>query len=80
MARETRTKLNAEVDSERGRVESQIAQKIGEAEKRIAATKEKALASVNEIATETAGDVVRKLIGEPVAPDEVKNALKPAAE
>lgn len=80
MARETRAKLNAEVENERARVESQIAQKLGEAEKRIAATKAKALASVNEIATETAGDVVRKLIGEPVAPDEVRQALQPAAE
>src|SRR5512134_2245309 len=44
MAREMRAKLSAEVDNERGRVESQIAAKIGEAEKRIAATKEKALA------------------------------------
>ena len=80
MARETRAKLNAEVENERGRVEGQITQKIGEAEKRIAVTKEKALASVNEIATDTAGEVVRKLLGEPVAPDEVKKALQPAAE
>jgi F-type H+-transporting ATPase subunit b len=79
MAREMRTKLSAEVDNERGRVDNQIAAKIGEAEKRIAATKEKALVSVNEIATETAGEVVRKLIGEPVGADEVKKALQPAA-
>ncbi|HJU76739.1 MAG TPA: hypothetical protein VJ597_02270 [Sphingomicrobium sp.] len=80
MAREMRAKLNSEVDRERGRVDGQIGQKLAEAEKRIAATKEKALASVNEIATDTAGEVVRKLLGEPVAPDEVKKALQPAAE
>ena len=80
MAREMRAKLNTEVERERGRVEAQIGQKLGEAEKRIAATKEKALTSVNEIATDTAGEVVRKLLGEPVAPDEVKKALQPAAE
>ena len=45
------------------RVDEQIAAKLADAETRIAATKTKALASVDEIATETASAVVEKLSG-----------------
>ena len=39
-----------------------------------------ALASVNEIAVETASAVVSKLLGEDVSPAEAKKFLQPAAE
>jgi F-type H+-transporting ATPase subunit b len=79
IARETRDRLSAEVDKEKAKVDAQIAAKIADAETRINATKTKALASVNEIAVETAGAVLNKLIGETVSADEIKKAMAPGA-
>ncbi len=70
-----RDSLTAEVDRERVKVEAQIAQKLAEAETRIEQTKTRALSSVNEIATETAGAIVKKLIGADVSKDELQKAL-----
>jgi F-type H+-transporting ATPase subunit b len=67
--------LTAEVDKERARVEAEIARKVADAETRIEQTKSRALASVNDIATETAGAIVKKLIGADVSPDELQKAL-----
>jgi F-type H+-transporting ATPase subunit b len=67
--------LAAEVDKERVRVEAQIGEKVAEAEARIEQTKSRALASVNDIATETAGAIVKKLIGADVTQDELQKAL-----
>jgi F-type H+-transporting ATPase subunit b len=80
LAKDMRDKLAAETDKERTSVEEQLAAKLADAETRIAATKTKALSSVNEIAAETAGAVVSKLLGEDVSPAEVKKVLQPAAE
>lgn len=76
MAKDVRDRLAADTEAERNRVESELAAKIADAEARIAATKSKALASVDEIAAETATAVVGKLLGEDVSPAEVKNALQ----
>jgi F-type H+-transporting ATPase subunit b len=67
--------LTAEVDKERARVEAEIARKVADAEARIEQTKSRALASVNDIATETASAIVKKLIGADVSPDELQKAL-----
>ena len=75
IAKAMRDKLTAEVDKERARVEAQIAQKVAEAEARIEQTKSRALASVNDIATETAGAIVKKLIDADVSKDELQKAL-----
>jgi F-type H+-transporting ATPase subunit b len=77
IARETRDRLAGEVEQERARVEAQIAAQLAEAEKRITDMKSKALAQVNEIATEIAGAIVAKLIGTQVSADEVRHALQP---
>ena len=69
------------VETERARIEAEIAARISEAEKRIAAAKARALASVGEIANEVTSAIVSKLIDEEVTTDEVKSALvKHAAE
>jgi len=52
MAKEMRDKLAAETDKERASVEGELSAKLADAEARIAATKTKALSSVNEIAAE----------------------------
>jgi F-type H+-transporting ATPase subunit b len=70
-----RDSLTAEVDKERAKVEAEIARKVADAEARIEQTKSRALASVNDIATETAGAIVKKLIGADVSPDELQKAL-----
>ncbi len=80
MTKDMREKLNADTEKERASVESRLSAKLTEAEKRIAATKVKALSSVDEIATETASAVVSKLLGENVSAAEVRKALQPAAE
>jgi F-type H+-transporting ATPase subunit b len=67
--------LTAEVDKERARVEAEIARKVADAEARIEQTKSRALSSVNDIATETAGAIVKKLIGADVSQDELQKAL-----
>ncbi|MFA5948961.1 MAG: F0F1 ATP synthase subunit B [Hyphomicrobium sp.] len=75
IARQTRESLNAAVERERAAVEAQLAQKLGDAEVRIAATKSKALASVNDIAGETVTAIVGRLAGQTVTTDEVAAAL-----
>jgi F-type H+-transporting ATPase subunit b len=75
IAKETRDKLASEVDKERAKVEAQIAAKLAEAEASIAQTKGKALANVQDIATDLAGAIVVKLIGKEVTHDELRKAL-----
>jgi len=77
IARETREKLAAEVDEERARVDAQVNAKLADAEKRISDMKSAALAQVNQIATDTAGTIVEKLIGAEVSVDDARRALEP---
>jgi F-type H+-transporting ATPase subunit b len=75
LAKEVRDSLAAETEKERSRVEGELNAKLSEAEKRIAETKAKALVSVDEIAAETAGEVVHKLLGVEVSLPDIKKAL-----
>jgi F-type H+-transporting ATPase subunit b len=75
LAKGMRDGLAAEIDAERSKVEAQIAHKVSDAEARITQTKTRALASVNEIAADTAGAIVAKLLGKEVSKDEVQKAL-----
>jgi F-type H+-transporting ATPase subunit b len=70
-----RETLSAEMEKERGTVETQIAAKLAEAEARIAQTKAGALAGVSDIAGELAGAIVARLSGRKVSKDEVAKAL-----
>jgi len=79
IAKETRETLAAATDAKKAGAEKQLAAKLQEAETRIAATKAKALTAVSDIAAETAGAIVSKLIGQNVTPDEVKKILGPTA-
>jgi F-type H+-transporting ATPase subunit b len=81
IVKDMRDKLNAEADKERGKVEAQINRQLTDAEKRIAQSKAKALASVDDIAGEVAAAVVARLLGKEVSRDEVQKArLRRAAE
>jgi F-type H+-transporting ATPase subunit b len=80
LARETQSRVGAEVDKERARVDTEIGAKLADAESRIAATKSQALTSVNDIAADTASAIVGRLLGEEARPDEVAAALKSVGE
>ena len=75
IAKQTRETLSGESDKEKAAIDKQIAAKLADAEARIATTKVKALASVSEVAADTAGAMVKQLIGADVSADEVKRAL-----
>lgn len=73
--KETRAQVTAENERAKSSAETQLAAKVAEAEARIVATKSKAMASVSDIATETAGAVVNRLLGTMPSVDEIKKAL-----
>lgn len=62
IAQETRDRLSAETDSHRADLEGQLASRIADAEKRIAATKESALGNVREVAVDVADAIVGQLL------------------
>ena len=68
-------KLTTEVDADRSKLDAEIAAQVAAAEDRIAQGRARAMAGVGEIAGETAGAIVAKLIGGEVSQDEVKRAL-----
>jgi F-type H+-transporting ATPase subunit b len=75
LAKEVQAKLTTEVDAERARIDAQIARQVADAEARIAQNRARAMAGVGDIAGETAGAIVAKLIGKEASPDEVRRAL-----
>lgn len=79
IAKQTREKLASETDAEKSRAEAGISAKLLDADKRILATKDKALTAVNDIAADTARAVVAKLVGHDVSLDDVKKVLQPVA-
>lgn len=75
LAKTTRDGITAQLDAERQRADREIAAKLAETDKRIADTKTRALAGVNDIATDTAGAIVSRLIGKDVPAEEIRRAL-----
>jgi F-type H+-transporting ATPase subunit b len=66
-AQAARDKINAETDAKRKALEDQLAEKLSEAEARIAGNRAAAMANVAAIAKDTTGFIVERLIGR--APD-----------
>ena len=64
---ENREKLNAASEAERKALEERLSHKLNEAEKTIAATRQKAMSNVRGIAADAAAALVQRLTG--VAPD-----------
>ena len=64
---ETRERLNAAAEAERKTLEQRLTQKLAEAEKTIAATREAAMSNVRGIAADAAAAIVQRLSG--VLPD-----------
>jgi len=65
-------------DAERQKVEKKLAKKLSDAETRIASIRDKAMADVGAIASETTEAVVKQLIGGTVTKTEITKALKAA--
>jgi len=68
-------RLAAEIDKERAKVDAEIADKLAAAEARIAQSKARAMAGVGEIAGDTAGAIVARLLGKEPSKDDVQRAL-----
>ncbi len=64
IAQETRDRLTAETDAHRADLEGQLAARIADAEKRIAATKDQALSSVRDVAVDVADAITQQLLGD----------------
>jgi F-type H+-transporting ATPase subunit b len=77
IARESREQMAGEVNAERAKADAEFAAKLAEADARIATMKADAMSHVGEIAADTAADVVKKLIGADVTPDEIRAAVQP---
>jgi F-type H+-transporting ATPase subunit b len=75
LAKEVQAKLAAEVDAERAKLDAQITGLVSGAEARIAQERSRAMAGIGDIAGQTAGAIVAKLIGKEASADEVKRAL-----
>jgi F-type H+-transporting ATPase subunit b len=60
---ETREKLNAAAELERKSLEDKLSQRLGEAEKTIASTREAAMRNVRGIAADAAAAIVQRLTG-----------------
>lgn len=63
IAQDTRTKVMAEIDAEQASHDATLGKKIKDAEAKIAKLKATAMASVEEIAGESAADIVASLTG-----------------
>ena len=77
IAQGARNKLKDEVAAERAALEHDLAAKSAEAEARIHQAKVSALKDVNAVASETAAEIVRRLIG--VAPSQPESSAAVAA-
>lgn len=75
LAKEMRDRVSAELDRERKRVDEANASKLAETEARIADTKSKALANVDQLAAETAAAIVERLIGQPAQPSDASQRM-----
>ena len=75
IAQEANNKLKDEVAAERAALERYLAARLAEAEKRILQAKTSALKDVNEVASETASEIVRSLIGMAPSKPEVSAAV-----
>jgi F-type H+-transporting ATPase subunit b len=75
IAQEANNKLKDEVAAERAALERDLAARSVEAEKRIHQAKTSALKDVNQVASETAAEIVRTLIGVAPSKPEVSAAV-----
>jgi F-type H+-transporting ATPase subunit b len=76
IAKSTRDTVNADVAKQQAALDAQLATKASEAEGKIAKSKAKALESVDEIAAETASEIIATLTGSKVTKADIAKALR----
>ena len=76
IAKETADTLRAETDRLKAEIDAKLAKDAEAAEARIRATKNAALANLNALATDVAGVVVSKLLGEQADAGMIANAVE----
>ena len=74
--REAREKLDAELNGRRSALDSQLAEKTAETEKRVQAFLERASGEMEAMTAGVVGDIVKELAGIEVSDQEVKAALR----
>lgn len=79
MAKENRDSVAAELEKKRLIAEADDQARIAAAEQRIVAMKDNAMLQVTTISTETAQELIRKLIGTEVSAEEIGRVMQPAA-
>ena len=75
IAQEATDKAKAEAAAEREKVEAELAAKLSESEAHIAEIKKKALGEVDTIASDTATEIITRLIGGKVTKADVSKAV-----
>lgn len=78
IAKDVREKLAADTEAKRADVEAKIAARLSAAEAQIASAKASALQSIEVVAVDVAGQIVKTLVGQDVSADDVKRALAAA--
>jgi F-type H+-transporting ATPase subunit b len=80
IAADNRGKLTAELDGERAKLDGSLSAKIADAEKKIAASRSKAMADVETIAADIAASIVSELTGAKVTKADAAAAVARAAK
>lgn len=80
IAQDTRDKLGKEVEAERHALEATLSAKMQEAEGKIAKSRTKAMASVSDVASEAAADIVAQLTGTKVTKAALAKAIADASK
>lgn len=75
VALDARTKANTEATERQAAEDAKIAERVGEAEARIRKARDKAMANVGTIASETASAIVEKLTGQAPAAGDIEAAI-----
>ncbi|WP_297297817.1 F0F1 ATP synthase subunit B' [uncultured Methylovirgula sp.] len=75
LAQETHARLAAEADAKRHALEAELNARLVAAEKQIEATKAKAMASVDQIAQDTAAAILEHITGKPADPATIADAI-----
>jgi F-type H+-transporting ATPase subunit b len=75
IASATRAEFAARTDEKKTRLDAELADRLGAAEKQIEATKKAAMANVRAIAADTAAEIVKRLTGEAPKPQLLDRAI-----
>jgi F-type H+-transporting ATPase subunit b len=73
--KENRDAVAADLEAKRRTAEAEDQDRMKKAEERIAAMKSEAMAQVTAISTETAQEIVKKLVGQDVSAEEVRRVI-----